>query len=245
MAVSLCFMPGLNEMAGTLGNLHWAMSLGAWIIVMQPPTHRLTGTDVVWVAAAALSGGETIVLLPLLAFRVWKDRANRSELLLIALILGLAILNTLRRVSAPVFIVQHPDALFLASWHAAANYFVYEPLIGTRLTQWLGAHANRNFYALWAVLGLVATAVVVVRRRVPTDAQLLLGIASWCGVFLLTCAVRPDALVDLGAAGADARRGSSIAMRSTSRSLRCSGGCGFCGRRIRVWRTVALSFLPR
>jgi hypothetical protein len=195
---AFCFLPGLPEMLGTLCNLHWALSMGLWLIAMKPASEPLKAWELAFTPITALSGGETIVLLPIFGWRAWSRFRARADWkrdgAAVALIAAVAVLNVFQKQHQPDVPPVHAADLLSALRHSVLNFFVYQPWLGPDGTGWLGAHTNRIFFALWGVLALAAAAVVLARRRSATELHLLLGVACWSSVVVLTMLVRIGAV---------------------------------------------------
>ncbi len=197
VAIAFGFLPGLNEMLGTLCNLHWVSSMALWIIAMKPASRPLSRWEAAFVPIAALSGGETIVLIPIFAWRAWTRRrepgAWRLDAWAAIVLLLAAVLNYFQKSAQPPVDPVQAGAVLSALRHSVLNYFVYQAFIGPLGTSWLGNHTNANFFALWGGLALLL-AVVVLLRRGRLHLHLAIGVASWASVLLLKMLVRPGAV---------------------------------------------------
>ncbi len=71
LCLTLCFLPGLNEILGNLANLHWILFLGIVLVSLGDTSRSLTLGDLVLVTLGVFSESVTLVILPFFAIRWW------------------------------------------------------------------------------------------------------------------------------------------------------------------------------
>jgi hypothetical protein len=73
LCLTLCFLPGLNEILGNLANLHWILFLGIALVSLGDTGRSLTSGDLILVTLGVFSESVTMILLPLFAIRLlWR-----------------------------------------------------------------------------------------------------------------------------------------------------------------------------
>jgi hypothetical protein len=202
VSVALCFMPGLHEVLGNLANLHAVAAL--WLVLLGS---RGRGAPLRWpervaIPFATFTAGESVVLLPLFAFRSLAARfrgSGQADDRAVAIWLALAAAANLaaRGASLPAPGVGEPVSPLRAILHAEVFGLWLGPLLGYAGLQraWEAAPALCLLVAAAAASALLAAAI----RLWHTDfGPLSLGVACAALVPVLTVLVRPGAPTALG-----------------------------------------------
>ena len=138
----LCLIPGMVEVLGNLANILRPAFLFAWLVLMKPPSEELKWWEIFFIAIFTASAGQIVILLPLIAFRLYYQnkykmpvRALFREGLIAGIILIITLFNILQPRYAPDAPIPEMVDILIVLHHSIFIQLVFQPLFGPQATQ--------------------------------------------------------------------------------------------------------------
>jgi hypothetical protein len=193
-SVAFCFAPGLSEVAANLANLHWICFTFLWLLAIRPYQHKITNGEVLFAILSIFSAGETIVCLPLLAWRAFRHKFSRSglqDMLLVGASIVSITINLLQRNAQPggtqIAVVE---LLKRAPVYVMRSVSI-DPIYGLAAELKIAPLVGDTVYLILSAVIAIAFAYYV-GRKVQNGWVLLVGYGCAASVAILTWLVRPE-----------------------------------------------------
>ena len=194
----LCLIPGMVEVLGNLANILRPAFLFAWLVLMKPPSEELKWWEIFFIAIFTASAGQIVILLPLIAFRLYYQnkykmpvRALFREGLIAGIILIITLFNILQPRYAPDAPIPEMVDILIVLHHSIFIQLVFQPLFGPQATQlFVDATNGLILLLLGSVLLFIAMYYLLLKRGLPGK-QLFLGVSLSFFIVLMTVVLRP------------------------------------------------------
>jgi hypothetical protein len=202
LAVSFCFVPGLDEVLGNLTNLHWVVMFYLGLLALGDPDKPLHRWEIGAAALVALTDGIAFVFTPVFLFR-WGWKRLRKNIFVWREAVAAAVLITS---ALPVFVIwlttQAGQVEPVGATHLSlpagavsllAERFLVQPWVGAPEMMFINRREVWEV-ALYAAIALAALAAL--GRRVWTAKHVVLGLVL-AGMFAAIVAiwiVRPGSM---------------------------------------------------
>ncbi len=201
LSLGLCLVPGLYEVLGNLANLHWILFFYLCVVSIRSISIEISKWELIFIFLICASTGEPIVLLPVLALRVFlsiKTKANQKiifyNVIVLLLVFSFSILNFTKREGQPPGKASTYEEISIATNFIWNQFVIYQPLLGDKKV----IKFYDQYRTIYRYLGLILGLIIITwtfRKKFYFDHFFFPVFLSVFLVPILTWIVRPGSLL--------------------------------------------------
>jgi hypothetical protein len=200
VAILFCLVPGTSEVFGNPTNIHWILYLYLWLLALKPGSQVYSGWEMALIFLCVVSTGESLVLVPMVLWRLYQQRQlfgklkmsqSGSDLFFLCALVGMAVINFVIREHHEREPFVGISKLLETVIVTTGTSFFYLPILGPGLYEEISAYMGKNMIKAVGLLAVFYALSHIVKQKGRAGWTFILSLGCAFGVPLLTFIVRP------------------------------------------------------